>query len=140
LKRGANPDFVAQQGNPLGVTRGADGKLTSSRSEAGRKVALRLLERPAYVRSLYRRLLQGVAGTMEVHLHRMAYGDPPKADTERDQDQERFLAMREAVLAFLKDSPEQAKALNAVVTRAPRLLSLPPRPAQPDDSDGDEQD
>jgi len=132
LERGTNPDFIAQQAKPK--ARGEDGKLTSSRSEAGRKVALRLLEDPEYVASLRLRLIAGVAGAMEVHLHRMAYGEPPKADLEKDRDQERFLAQRDAVLTFLREAPEQARALSAVVTRAPRVLALPPRDeALPDD-------
>ena len=120
--------FLAQMGKaPRGVTRAKDGKLTSSRSEKGRSFAEAFVNDPKYRAALRERLLAGVAGPVEVQLLRMAFGDPPKSDIEKDHDQERFRTMRGDVLRFLQEQPDEARVLNAVVTRAPRLsLSAPP--------------
>jgi hypothetical protein len=119
-------DFYAQVGQPpKGVVRAKDGKLTSSRSERGRKLAMDLLEDPEYRKTLRERLMTGTAGPIEVHLWRMAYGEPQKDDSGKAAEEARFAAMREQLGRFLREKADEARTLNAVVTRAPRVLELP---------------
>jgi hypothetical protein len=105
--------------------RKASGKFTSSRSEKGEKIAKRLVNDPDYRVALALRLKQGVAGPIEVHLWRLAYGEPPKNDSIRDEEMKRFQDMREHLFTFLQDSPLEARALSVAVSRRPHPLALP---------------
>lgn len=132
-------EFLAQQGRlGPGVRNGRGGRFTSSRSEKGRKFAQKVLfgkpsaKDPEYLTNLRSRINSGFASAQEIHLLRLLFGDPPKADAGRDNDQERFSQIRANILRFLQESPEEARVLNAKVTRAPRMLALPVRGDDPD--------
>lgn len=118
------PEFVARigKGQPK---RKASGKFTSSRSEKGERIAVKLVNDPEYRAALAVRLKQGVAGPIEVHLWRLAYGDPPKNDSIRDDEMKRFEDMRAQLFAFLQNSPLEARALSVAVSRRPHPIALP---------------
>lgn len=118
-----SPKFLENFGKIPG--RDKEGRLHTSKSERGRALAVELLEDPEYRDSLRKRLIAGVAGPIEIHLWRMGYGEPPKDDSSKAAEEERFRAMREQLQRYLKENAAEARKLNAVVTRAPRVLELP---------------
>lgn len=129
-------EFVDRVGKTApGVTRAPSGQLTTSKSERGRALAVELLEDPEYRKSLRERLIAGVAGPIEIHLWRMGYGEPPKDDSGKAAEEERFRAMREQLQRYLKENAAEARKLNAVVTRAPRVLELPRPRLEPEPID-----
>jgi hypothetical protein len=104
------------------------GRFASSRLRKGETIARKILNDREYRENLLARMRAGVAGPVEVHLWRLGFGDPPKNENEREDETRRFARIREELLAFLREAPEEARALSVAVTRRP----LPfPRPALP---------
>jgi len=120
------------------VFRGQGGRLESSRAARGREFATELLSRPAYRRSLYKRILSGKAPLQEQYLLEMLYGKVPKprADDEDTELKARFERLREELNYLLSEHPELARSLAAAVAkRSAKLLPMPvsPRALEVDD-------
>ena len=137
-----SPEFLARVGKTAPtVTRAKNGRLTTSRSEFGKEIATALVNDPQYRKGVLERLRAGVAGPLEVHLWRLAFGDPQKDDSERAAEIAKFDKIRDELRDYMSKNRDQARVLDAVVTRAPRLLPLPtmrrpePEPEKPDEGD-----
>lgn len=123
------PNEVAIANLRPGGEKDEKGRFTTSRAELGRARALEILEDPDYRRVLKARMIAGEGGAIEVWIHRIGYGDPPKAKEDGGEDEARFIRMRDKLRAFMRESPEEARVMAAMLARAPRAL---PEPAPPD--------
>ena len=132
MPRKLSPEFRANVGiaHP-GQMRGHRGP-NGSKAEVGRLLAMELLQDPTYRRELKKRLIAGVAGPVEVYLWRKAFGDPDKDDSERAAEAAKFEQIRTELRQFMLENKDRARTLNAIVTRAPRLLPLPRLAPQPE--------
>jgi len=135
--RKLSPEFLAHISQAVPVGRDKRGRLKqSSRSAKAEKWARGVLfgkERPNdsdYIKSLRARLKNGVAGSQEIQLWRMIFGDPPKADVGRNEDAAHFEEVRRDLFEFLLSAPAEARELSARLTR-PRLLPGP-KPVEPE--------
>ena len=80
-----------------------------------RQVARRLVQDPKYRGVLRRRLLEGRAGQIEVHLWKMAFG-LPRQEPSVDNGQETGLeAMRAAARTRLASDPRGARVLEGLL-------------------------
>lgn len=109
-------------GDMTGLDRDAKGRIETSRAEMGRTRALAILENPTYQASLLARMIAGTAGPVEVWIHRIGYGDPPRPKDDTSDDEARFDRLRAKLRAFMKENPQEARTLGNMMARQ----SLPP--------------
>jgi len=108
------------------------GRFTTSRAEMGREHALEILSSQKYRDQLQERMEAGEGGAIEVWIWRIGYGDPPKAKEDSGEDEQRFIRMRERLRAFMKESPEEARVMAAMLAQQPRALPEPRPEPKPD--------
>jgi hypothetical protein len=95
----------------------------------GREHALSILTSPKYMAQLQARMEAGEGGAIEVWLWRIGYGDPPKAKEDSGDDEARWVRTRERLRAFMKENPEDARLMAAMLARGtPVLLPAPDTP------------
>ena len=104
-------------GDLSGFERDAKGRITTSRSEMGRKHALDILSDPKYQKSLKERMIAGEGGAIEVWIWRIGYGDPPRAKEDDGEDRARFDRRREAMQKFMREHPREAAILAQFVAK-----------------------
>jgi hypothetical protein len=95
-----------------GRKKGVPNKVTLEVREAAR----RLVEDPAYVANLGKRLIDGTAGQMEVVCWHYAFGRPPRRSLiEDDHDEARFAAQRADILDRMHKDPAGVVVLDALI-------------------------
>lgn len=117
--------LVDAAGKVLHLPQNEKGQFDTPRSKMGREHALSILNDDQYRENLLKRMRAGEAGAVEVWVWRIGYGEPQKDDTDEAAMRARMAAVRETVLGLLRDHPEKAHALSAVVEGASRILPRP---------------
>lgn len=97
-----------------------------------RERARALLENPAYLKNLQKRLIAGEAGALEIWLYRYGYGEPKADRGEEEEQKQEFERIRAEVQKVIKEGGKEGKILDISIQRSSRKLT---RLAHPEDDD-----